>query len=66
MSPSGEDIRNLRMRYKITQKELAESLYDIKEARISEWERGVRNCPGIVWWAMILTWDKVDIYGDPE
>lgn len=58
-----EDIVSLRKRHGITQKRLAESLYDIKYARIPDWESGRRSCPPIIFWGMVLTWDKIDIYG---
>ena len=64
-----EDIKDLRRRHHITQKQLADSLYGIKFERIADWEsinpktgKPRRNCPDIVWWAMKLTWDKVDLW----
>lgn len=57
-----EDIKALRKRHGLTQKKLADSLYGVKEARIPNWEAGRRNCPSIIFWAMVLTWDKVDLY----
>jgi len=62
VKPTPEDILDLRRRHHITQKQLANSLYEIKEPRIADWERGRRNCPSIVWWAMLLTWDKRDLW----
>ena len=56
-----EKIKDLRKRHGITQKQLAESLYGIKVNRVADWESGRRNCQPIVWWAMVLIWDKKDL-----
>ena len=61
-----EDIKDLRRRHHITQKQLADSLYGIKFERIADWETGRRNMPDIVWWACKLTWDKVDLWEEEE
>lgn len=57
-----EEIKDLRRRHHLTQKQLADSLYHIKEERISDWELGRRNCPDIIWWAMVLTHDHIDLW----
>lgn len=54
-------VKQLRERHNITQVELADSLYGIKRARIADWESGRRGLPPLVWWAMVLTWDKRDL-----
>ena len=61
MNIKPEWIRDLRERHNLTQVQLADSLYGIKRARIADWESGRRGCPPLVWWAMVLVWDKVDI-----
>ena len=60
--PRPYEIKNLRRRHKITQKQLADSLYGIKKDRVVDWECDRRVCQPIVWWAMKLTWDKVDLW----
>ncbi len=62
LSPDPQDIKDLRKRHGITQKQLCNSLYGVKQDRIGEWERGWRSCPPIVWWAMLLTWDRRDLW----
>ena len=62
MHPKPEQIFDLRRRHKLTREKLAESLYDIKHERILDWELGRRNCPGLTWWAMCLTWDQRDLW----
>jgi predicted transcriptional regulator len=64
--PRPFEIKALRRRHKITQWQLADSLYGVKRARISDWETGRRDCPPIVWWAMVLTWDKVDLWEEEQ
>lgn len=54
-------VKALRERHGITQKELADSLYKVKRARIADWESGRRGLPPLVWWAMVLTWDGHDL-----
>ena len=60
MKVNPEDIKDLRRRHRITQKQLAESLFHITTQAVASWESGRRNCPPIIWWAMRLTWDKID------
>ena len=60
--PKSEEIKQLRERHGLTQNQLADSLYGIKRERIADWENGRRDCPPIIWWAMVLTWDKVDLW----
>ena len=60
-NPKPEEIRALRARHELTQSKLADSLYHITVKAVQEWEAGRRNCPPIIWWAMKLTWDKVDL-----
>lgn len=60
-----EQIKNLRARHSLTQEELATSLYGIKRGRITDWETGRRSCPPLAVWAMILTWDGLNIL-EPE
>ena len=43
---TGEELRELRLRYDLTQDELAEALDTVKN-RVSEWENGKRNMRGI-------------------
>ena len=62
MKPTREEIIDLRRRHHITQNQLADSLYDIKRARIGDWESGRRSMPGIIWWAAKITWDKEDLW----
>lgn len=62
ISPRPYEIKDLRRRYKITQHQLADSLYGVKRPRIPDWETGRRECPPIVWWAMCLVWDKIDLW----
>jgi len=57
-----EKIKDLRKRHRLTQAKLAESLYGIKKERIADWETGRRSMPKIVWWAMVLTWDRIDLW----
>jgi DNA-binding XRE family transcriptional regulator len=54
-------VKDLRERHGITQRELADSLYHVRRARISDWESGRRGIPPIIWWAMVLIWDHKDI-----
>jgi DNA-binding transcriptional regulator YiaG len=61
-SPRPYEIKQLRLRHGITQKQLADSLYGVKWRRIVDWECDRRTCPPITWWAMRLTWDKVDLW----
>ena len=63
MKIKAEWIRDLRNRHRITQVQLAESLFHVKRDRIADWETNRRNCPPIIFWAMKLTWDKEDIWG---
>ena len=58
-----EMIKDIRNRHRISQVKLAESLFHVKEKRISDWECGKRNCPAIIYWAMKMTWDHEDIWG---
>lgn len=62
IKPTRQDIKDLRKRHNLTQEKLAESLYGIKLETLRSWEKGQRNCPSIVWWAMVLTWDKRDLW----
>jgi DNA-binding XRE family transcriptional regulator len=62
MIPTPEQILDLRKRHHITQNQLADSLYGIKRERIGDWESGRRACPSIIWWAILLTWDKRDLW----
>ena len=57
-----EKIKDLRKRHNLTQKKLAESLYGIKQDSVINWENNRRNCPDIVWWAIKLTWDQIDLW----
>lgn len=66
MSPTKEEVRALRIRHRLTQKKLAESLYDISTTQVINWESGRRNCPGIILWAMVLTWDKMDLWSEED
>lgn len=61
-SPRPYQIRDLRRRHNLTQQALADSLYGIKKGRVVDWECDRRNCPPITWWAMVLTWDKRDLW----
>lgn len=56
-----KEIKALRERHNLTQRQLAESLYMVKRERITDWETGRRDCPAMVGWAMILQWDGQDI-----
>ncbi len=59
----GNLILHLRQRHNITQKQLAASLYgDIDAKRISGWENNRRGCRPLTFWAMVLIWDKVDLW----
>ena len=60
--PSAEDIKDLRKRHRITQRQLADSLYGVKYDRIPDWETGRRGCPPSIWWQIKLVWDKVDLW----
>jgi len=62
MNPTPEEIKDLRRRNKLTQHQLADSLYGVKRERIADWETGRRQCPPITWWAMVLTWDSRDLW----
>lgn len=64
MRPTPQQIRDLRTRHRLSQEKLAESLYHIKATNIAHWENGRRNCQPIVWWAMVLTWDKKDLWAE--
>ena len=55
------EIRQLRIRHGLTQRNLADSLYGVKRERVTDWETGRRDYPALVAWAMILEWDKLDI-----
>ncbi len=62
MSPTAQMIKDLRKRHNLTQQRLADSLYGIKVSTVANWEAGRRNCPPIIWWAMVLTWDQRDLW----
>ena len=62
MRPRPYEIIQLRKRHGITQQQLADSLYDVKRTQIADWEIGRRRCRPLEWWAMVLTWDKVDLW----
>lgn len=66
LQPKGYEIRALRRRHKLTQGDLAESLYDVKEGTIRDWENGRRKCASMNWWAIVLTWDKIDLWSDED
>ena len=61
-----EYIKDLRKRHGLTQKKLADSLFYVRKDSISNWETGYRNCPAVVWWAMKLTWDHVDLWEEEQ
>ncbi len=61
-----EEIKALRARYSLTQQQLADSLYEVKRERITDWETHRRVCPPMVTWAMILEWDELDIRGKAD
>ena len=63
-NPRPEEILELRKRHNLTQNKLADSLYGVKRARIADWENGRRQCPALAWWAMVLVWDKVDLWDE--
>ncbi len=60
------EIRALRERHHLTQRGLADSLYGVKRERITDWETGRRDCPDLVAWAMILTWDGLNIMSQED
>lgn len=64
--PRPYEIGALRRRHKISRKELAESLYGIEPGTIQSYELGRRRCHPLTWWAMVLTWDKIDLWADEE
>lgn len=64
--PRSYEIRALRRRHNLTQEQLAASLYGIKVESVVNWERDRRNCKPIVWWAMVLTWDKIDLWSHED
>ena len=57
-----EDIKAIRKRHSLTQAKLAEAIYDCSTRKIGSWEIGARNCPAIYLWAIVLTFDKIDLY----
>lgn len=57
-----QDIKSLRLRHGITQQKLADSLFGINVKNVASWESGRRGCQPIVLWAMVLTWDKEDLW----
>lgn len=62
-SPTGQQIKDFRKQHRnLTQQKLADSLYGVTVQSIQAWENGRRNCPPIVWWAMLLTWDDIDLW----
>ena len=64
--PKPYEIRELRKRHGISREELARSLYHIKVSRIIDWELDRRKCPPIIWWAMRVTWDQVDLWEEEQ
>lgn len=56
-----EEIKDLRARHRITQKQLAESLYGVSEQSVASWESGRRGCPDIIFWVMKMIWDDIDL-----
>jgi DNA-binding XRE family transcriptional regulator len=61
-SPRPYEIVNLRRKHKISQATLADSLYGVRRSKLSDWETGKHKCPPMAWWAMVLTWDKRDLW----
>lgn len=66
IKPRSYEIRALRARHKLTRDQLALSLYDVKHGRIVDWENDRRSCPPMIWWAMVLTWDKIDLWAEED
>lgn len=70
LKPSPEQIRDLRRRHKLTQEQLANSLYGVRVQQVAAWESGRRGCTPNVWWSMCLIHDKRDLWeelhGEPD
>jgi transcriptional regulator with XRE-family HTH domain len=60
--PRGYEVRALRRRHGLTQKQLAESMYEVSEKSVRDYENGRRHCSAMNWWAMVLTHDKLDLW----
>lgn len=61
-SQSRRVIKALRKRHGLTQQELADSLYGVTRSAIRAYEGSTRHCSPITLWAMVLTWDKMDLW----
>lgn len=64
--PTAEDIKALRERHGLTREQLANSLYKCEEGTIQSYELGRRHCHPLTFWAMVMTWDKMDLRHDEE
>lgn len=63
-SPTPEQIKDLRRRHHLTQRQLADSLYGVKYERVADWETDRRKMPPSIWWQMKIVWDKVDLWAE--
>lgn len=66
ITPTGEDLKNLRERHDLTQNELADSLYGVRRESLPAWEQGRRNCPPSIFWQMVTVWDEMDLRVEEE
>ena len=64
--PKGYENRALRRRHNLTQQQLADSLYGVKRVTVADWEIDRRKCGPMSWWAIVLIWDKIDLWSDED
>lgn len=62
MNETGYDIKSLRMKMKMTQKELSEACFDIPLRTIQDWESGKRTPPLYVVKLISARLDQIDSY----
>ena len=63
MNETGYDIKSLRMKMKMTQKELSEACFDIPLRTIQDWESGKRTPPLYVVKLISARLNQLDFYG---
>ena len=63
MNEIGYDIKSLRLKMKMTQKELCEACFDIPLRTIQDWESGKRTPPPYVVKLISARLNQLDFYG---
>lgn len=60
-SPSSKQFRELKERHGLTYVTMSDPLYGVSKRSIQNWANGRRECPPLVWWALVLHFDGVDL-----